>query len=276
MRYNDIMITNLLFNYINKIQTGYMIVDILYVVLFSTFVFIVSQSEFKNKILQKFEQLFTRKDKTNKIIFYSHNEQNTSRDMNISKRYKAIMYYISTKNDPSINKLIEHLQFKYNRKNDAYEEPSYANYRVDQDTKFMIDTNIMGLIYYQSKESGNVEGTIKYTEFCNLEIISSKLTLPQLQQWVENKVKEYETYIKKKSCDKQLLVEISWNPKMNESDIYYHYWKSNASFENRFFTNKKEIIDKINFFITPFSLKNGTLKVKALFQVFYLHNHLLV
>ena len=45
------------------------------------------------------------------------------------------------------------------------------------------------------------------------------------------------------------MVEVSWNSHEQKMEAFYVHWKSNVTFDNRFFTEKKEIVDKINFFI---------------------------
>jgi chaperone BCS1 len=64
---------------------------------------------------------------------------------------------------------------------------------------------------------------------------------------VEEKLKDYEILIRSKTVDKQLLVEVAWG--QEDMKINYNSWTSNVKFENRFFTNKEQILDKIKFFI---------------------------
>jgi SpoVK/Ycf46/Vps4 family AAA+-type ATPase len=45
------------------------------------------------------------------------------------------------------------------------------------------------------------------------------------------------------------MVEVGWNSHEQKMEAFYINWKSNVTFDNRFFTGKKEIVDKINFFI---------------------------
>ena len=61
----------------------------------------------------------------------------------------------------------------------------------------------------------------EYTDITFLEIYSTKLCSLDLQNWVEKKCDEYETYLRSKTCSQQLLVEISWDPKEKDQNVYF-------------------------------------------------------
>ena len=44
--------------------------------------------------------------------------------------------------------------------------------------------------------------------------------------------------------DTQTMVDVSWNSQEQKMEAFYIHWKSNVTFDNRFFTGKKEIVDK--------------------------------
>ena len=244
MHYNDIIITNMLFNSVTKINTGYIILDAIYIMVISSLVFYVFQSNFKNNVSRKIESYISYFDKTNKLIF-------STTDKITSKRFKSIMHFVSKSNDPSVKTLTEIIDLKYSQRYDEMQESKVSIYRVDQSMKFNIIENIEGKVYYKEKEKEKSEynGKIIYSEITYLEIFSKKFTLTQLEDWVEEKTKEYDNYLRSKSCDKQLLVDVCWNPSTKEIDIYNNPWISNVTFENRFFTDKENILNKINFFI---------------------------
>lgn len=242
MSYSDIMLTNMIFNYGAKVESGYIILDIIYMVSLSSFIFYILQSNFKNMFIKKIESYIYYWNKTNRIKFSSSKNGN-------SMRQKAIMYYISKKNDPSIKVLCEILELKYNNKTDDYEDRKTGLYRVDQDTIFNIDKDIMGRVYYEEKEKADYGTKLIYVEYIFLEIFSSKLTMNTMEDWVEKRYKEYESYLQDKIVDKQLLFDVGYNMKEKSLDITYTNWESNVTFENRFFTNKNMIFDKIKFFM---------------------------
>jgi ATP-dependent 26S proteasome regulatory subunit len=203
-----------------------------------------SHPNFKATISRKISGIFSRFDKTNRLIFLTNDKES-------SKRYRAIMHYVSKLNDKTVKTLCEITDYKFSRRTEDYEETKNSTYRVDQSTTFIIDRElgIEGKVYTREKEKSEYNGKTNYTEYNYLEIFSKKINLIKLEEWVEKRLDEFNAYLKAKNCDKQLLVEVSWNPKDKDIDIYYNPWESNVTFENRFFTNKNEILNKINFFI---------------------------
>ena len=241
MTFYDMYSSSMLFNSIPKINSGYIILDTIYFLLLTTSIYYISNINFKKYNFLNLINL----DKTNKLV-YSSSKNNTS------KRFRAIMYFISKNNDLSIKKLMEITDIKYSHVTDSYEETKETGYRVDQTLKFNIDKNIYGKIYYSEKEIINDLGKSKYEEIIYLEVFSSNLSLLKLQEWVDCRLKEYKIHIKSKIIDKQLLVEISWNDETKNINVNYNSWESNVTFDNRFFTNKNDILEKINFFTNNF------------------------
>jgi chaperone BCS1 len=218
-------------------------IDVIFTIIISSIIMTILQSNFHRKINKIFDSLWKRLIKKNMLIF-------TITEKNYSKRFKAIMYYISKKDDPSIRTLSEIFETKYNAREEEYlENTKLGVYKIDQPMEFNVDKNIKGKVYMKEKQTFEYNGRTNYADITVLEIYSKNLKLIELEKWVEKKLEEYETYLKAKSCDKQLLVEISWDPKEKEIETYKSIWESNANFQNRFFTNKEQILDKINFFI---------------------------
>jgi ATP-dependent 26S proteasome regulatory subunit len=238
MTFHEIIMSNMLFSSMPKINSGYILLDTMYFIAVTSIFYYVSNFNFQNGI---FKNLFEF-NKANKLVFTFSNKKS-------SKRFRAIMYFISKKNDISIKKLIEDIDTKYSHTTDSYEETKQTGYRVDQTTKFLIDKDIYGKVYYREKEVINDFGKSNFDEIIYLEIFSNNISLLKLQNWVDTKLKDYDTHIKSKITDKQLLVEINWNHENKNVNVNYHPWESNVTFDNRFFSNKDNILEKINFFI---------------------------
>ena len=241
MYHNDFIISNLLFSSLNKINSGYILMDIIYFILIFMIMSIYNQYMLKLNIHKYFEMIKSKFDKTNKIIF-------TASEKDSSKRFKAIMHFISKSNNSSVKTLSEILNRQYDS-NEHYEEVKKALYRVNQSMVFNIDENIKGKIYNYDIEKSEFNGRINFVEVINLEIFSKKLKLLDLEEWIEERLNEYDSHLRNKLYDKQLIIEISWNTKFKDLNISENIWNSNVSFDNRFFSNKDYILDKINFFI---------------------------
>jgi len=238
MNYSDLMLNNMMFGLINKISTGYIIIDFFYIMIMSY----LFQGTFKKAVSRFFEMIINYFDKTNKIIYMSSEKQT-------SQRFRALMHHISKMNLPTVQILSENIEQKYNSKTDEYEEKPMSIYRVDQPTTFTITPFIKGRVYYMEKEKQEFNGKIIYNEVVYLDIFTSTLKMSDLEDWVEERLHEYKNHLKTKSCGKQLIVEVSYNPKKNDITVFNTEWSSNVRFENRFFTNKDNILEKINFFI---------------------------
>ena len=234
MNINEVMIGNILFNSITKSKSFN---EGLQIVILTSIFYYISKINFKIEFFQDFFNF----NKTNKLVFSSSTKDT-------SKRFRAIMHFISKKNDVSIKKLVEILDVKYCNHTGSYEETKKTGYRVDQTKKFLIDKpDIYGIIYKKDKEIIYENGKSRFEEIIYLEVFSNNLSLVKLQEWVEEKLKDYEILIRSKTVDKQLLVEVAWG--QEDMKINYNSWTSNVKFENRFFTNKEQILDKIKFFI---------------------------
>ena len=233
-------LTHFIFSTIEKLSTGNSVCDIIATFLLMTSINYITNERIRNNIFNKIFSWFDFNNKYNSITF-------SASDNSVSNRYRAIMHYISQKGDPSVKGFFEVELKKWNpRTND--DEVHTSIYRVSQVKNFNITENIKGRVYWYSKEKTEFNGKISYMEHQNLEI-TSKLPVKQLIYWVDSIEKEYKLYIKSKMLDTQTLVEVSGDSNKQNIDAYYTPWKSNVTFDNRFFTGKKEIIDQINFFI---------------------------
>jgi hypothetical protein len=239
---NDIFMTNIMMTSITKINTGYILFDMILMILAISTVFITSNLQIKKKLYRIFESVLYKYDNTKSITFRSI-EKNTS------KRFKAIMFWIGKQNNPTVKKLLEIIDKKYSRISEDFEELDHNCYRVDQNTDFEIDKNIYGKINYGEKEITDRHGKTYNENIIYLNVFSKTLDLSEIQKWVDDRFKEYENHIRTKNSNDQMIVEIGWNSKDKELDINYNPWTSNATFSNRFFTNKEEILKKIEFFI---------------------------
>jgi len=237
----DYFLTSLMFSTINKISTGNCFQDI-----FTTFFLIIGMNYIMNEnnrdnLFSNISRIIGYINKYNSITF-------SASDKEISVRYRALVHYISQNCDPSIKGFYEIELKKYNPKN-GVDEYQTSIYRVSQANKFNITDKIEGRVYWTSKDKTQYNGKVSYIEYQNLEIISKKLSMKELINWIENIEKEYNQYIKSKMLNTQTLVEVSWDSSNQNIQAFYIPWESNVTFDNRFFTGKNEILDKINFFL---------------------------
>ena len=237
---NDYLISTLLFTNLNKISTGNMFYDTILPLIVMIFFNYVMSFNTTNNMFIKIFNLFKRKN--NSSIVFSSNEKD------VSIKFRALMHYISQSNDNSVRELLEIELKKYNSRT-GDDEYTSSVYRVSQYTKFKITKHINGRVFTTSKEKSDFNGKVVFIEYQNLEISSDTISLKEMIDWVDDIEKKYKEYIKLKMLNSQTLVELSWNKKDNNYDVFYTPWKSNVTFNNRFFTGKNELLEKINFFL---------------------------
>lgn len=183
MNYAEMMLANTMISTMNKLTTGNIIIDIFMVLILCY----ISQNNFKNKLSRLTDTIYNYFDYTNKLVFLSN-------DKGYSNRFKAIMHFISKLNHPTIKVLSENVEKKYNHKTDDYDEGMTTNYKVDQSTEFYITKNINGKVYSIEKEKAELGGRITFSEVTCLEIYSKKMKLTEMEQWVEDRLKEYNDF----------------------------------------------------------------------------------
>ena len=200
--------------------------------------FITKNELIYNYISEKIESFFEDKNKSS-LLFKKDNKAKST--MN----FKALMHYVSTNPNHTIRKLAENAEFGWNRDEDT-ETEKFSGYRISQDD-FKFDENVYGKFWIEEKKIGDINKKIQ--EFWNLEVYSYELKTLELIKWVENKTKGYRDYIKRKTYDKQIILDISYDNKENNIETEHEMWTSNVTFNNRFFDNKAKILRKIDFFL---------------------------
>jgi len=239
----DYFMTSFMITTIDKIKTGHFLYDIIISCFLITVMNFMMKESNRNNMLIKISSLIEL-NKYNSITY-------SSSEKNVSIRYRALMWLISKNDDPSVKKVSEVELKKYNNQTDTTECHT-SFYQVSQSHKFNIVTikgkKIIGRVFWYSKDKSETFGKISYIDYQNLELIS-QLSIKEIITWVDSVEKDYKQYLKLKLLDTQTMVEVEWNSHEQKIEAFYIHWKSNVTFDNRFFTEKKEIVDKINFFI---------------------------
>lgn len=233
--YNMMMLSSL----INTLKTNNV-----YYNYFITLIIILYQlyTKYNNNIDFLNIYYFFIKSKVNKLIY-------AAVDNKSSERLKALMYYISTyssvKHDIKTFKENEIVQ--WNKVAQEYKALS-SIYKVSQKEIFNVTDDIKGVVRMKAVEHMDQLTRIStLKEEFVLEIFSEKLSIHDLINFVEECYKIHQKVLKEIVCKQQLFVDISWKDK--ELAVSFCPWESSVKFENLFFENKKEVINKINFFL---------------------------
>lgn len=229
MEFNSLILSNILFSNISKINTGTPYLDGILIIILIIIITYNKNSNFSN-IFNFYKQ------PVNKITLVSS-------DKLASTKFRGIMHYIT--NNSVVNSFVEYELKKYNWDDDII---ITAGFKANQTTEFEIKKNIKGIIIFKYIEKTENNKTIN-EEFMNLEIYSYIKDTRYLINFINECEDKYIKYIRDSIIKNRLIIDISWNRKDSVIKIEESKWQSNVNFENRFFKNKELILQKINFFL---------------------------
>ena len=177
-----------------------------------------------------------------------------------SNRFKAIWNYIinNIDNNSSIFMIKENhtnYQSSSNDKDDIFnKKKNLDTFMVNQNKHFILDKNIYAqtIIEDESKKNDDHKMSIKI-EKITIIIYSYKLSLYELKIYIDEITENYLKSIKYNRLNKKFIYSLEKN-EVKEDESPYGFWRedffeSSRKFNNIFFDGKKNIIDKIDFFL---------------------------
>ena len=173
-----------------------------------------------------------------------------------SLKFRAIMFYVAkNKECTDVRSLKEDAEFDWEEDNRI---ETRSEYQVDQVDTFVLDKNIYGYICKESREKNRNAHFTEIQEYDNLNIYSYKLSVYQLQKWIDTKVDEFKKHLRYKTAEDQLLIMASTNDK-DEFVLESVPWDSSITLKNSYFPGMDETMAKIDFFLKnkAFYLEKG-------------------
>lgn len=255
MQYQDFMIgglvLNSLSNTISSLNTGNIWFDSFLSLLIIICINYMTDQKNMRELYNYVIKLTLPRDDKNIITFVSKKGA-------CSQAFKALLFNLSKEpDDKNIKSLIEDENSKINRWLEYSDKDDGIKtlYRVNQSENFKFNENITGKIYTEEKESGELNGKIKYEEMVNLEIFSKDISMEKLQDFIEKCKLDYKNTLKEKAIVNQSIITIESSSKKSKSDenideidIKKKEWRSFKTFSNTFFPGVDDIVDKIDFF----------------------------
>jgi hypothetical protein len=254
-----------LFNYF---KTGNNVVDaILSSIIISIFGYIINymyeyniENMNMNTIFDNVKSLFYKK---NAVIIEGKNCSTTNGFSPIysvsslySDRFKALLDYIIINIDN--NKTIYQIKEMHsNFQSSEFSESRKKNcdiFMVDQYKKFIIDENIYIKIEIEKEELRDDKNKVNSkTDKILITLYSYTYSICYLKKYIDNITNNYLTSIKDNRFNKRFIYFLE-KSKNNDEDSKYGVWRedlfeSARTFKNIFFDGKKELIEKIEFFI---------------------------
>ena len=209
---------------------------------------------------------------TNRIIIEGRstlksNHFTTRSEQLFSNRFRAIWYYINKgiKSNPHIQCIKEYASGVNGR--DQYDElydnqsqidktdfKKFDMYVVSQRRKFQLSKNIWCHVTFSDESFDTGPKTVSKIEIIKLNIYTNKLSLSQLQDFIDNITKDYLENIYNCRWDKRYIYTLENSSRNEDKRPQHSAWNecpfsSSRTFDNLFFDNKQALIQKINFFV---------------------------
>ena len=212
---------------------------------------------------------------TNRIIIegkssIKSNHFTTRSEHLFSNRFRAIWYFINNRihGNRHIQCIKEYASGVNAR--DQYDEPyendrdhekndfkKYDMFVVSQRRRFRIAKDIWCRVTFSEETFDTGPKTVSKIEIIRLNLYSNKLTLFELQNFLDEVTKNYLENIYNCRWNKRFIYSLE-NSSSSSNDERRHgrsspwnecLFSSSRTFDNLFFDNKKQLIDKINFFV---------------------------
>lgn len=168
-----------------------------------------------------------------------------------SNRFRALWNYIVSK--INVNKTIYKIrEYTFTINKYEYNEPIYI---VSQDSKFLLDFDkqIYAHTYISNENNESNDGKKQNNKIEKIKIVlySSKSSIAEIQQFVEEITNNYLDNIANSRCNKQFVYTLT---KTKFDDYIYECWnetifESSRSFDNLFFEQREVALRKIDFFL---------------------------
>tara|TARA_B100000902_G_scaffold399894_2_gene473417 strand:- start:600 stop:2117 length:1518 start_codon:yes stop_codon:yes gene_type:complete len=230
-------ITNKLVKFL---ETGNVIIDLIMGSIICTFLSsIISLIDF-SKLIEKLKKLFNFSENYKSSIFLEY------RKTGLSDSFKGILYYIDINNINGISNLKEEKEIRYNR---DYDDPTInLLYLPSPNQSHEIKKDIY--IKFGEREK-KIEGGRSeiYEDLSNLILYSNTLSIKELKSFLIECKDDYIEYMNSTLLTKQTLFNCCYNLKDEKLEINRIDFNTNREFENLFFDQKEELLNKVNKFL---------------------------
>lgn len=254
----------------DKIKTGDPIIDTFLTTfilgIFSWLVNLIYENQFdkliSNLSFDDFKSFFFKK---NTIIIEGRRSSitssytfNQSISAAYSNRFKAVWYHIinNIEKNKTIYKIKEtHTNYQSSVSNINEDRRKISDmFMVYQNKHFMLDKSIFAKaeIEYESDKDDKEKTSVR-TDKIILYIYSYKYSIQELIQYIDKITETYLSSIKDNRVNKKFIYSLD-KVELKEDDSKFSYWRedlfeSARTFNNIFFDGKKQLIDKIDFFL---------------------------
>ena len=224
---------------IRTINTGNVILDMIIgsiLCAITTSLFNINFTKIKNIIFS----LFREKSEYKSSIFLEYKKKF------LSESFKGILHYIDTNEIEEVSNVKEDCEYKWNDNTDSGRDIMY--YLPVNDKVYKIKKDIFIKLSEREKK---IEGgrTEVFLDMQSVLVFSNVLELKELKNFINNCRLDYVTYMKQTILDKQMLFNCSYDLVSKKVEVNMREFKSNRTFDNLFFEQKEQLLNKVNNFI---------------------------
>ena len=231
--------------------------------LFTLFIILITQ--YGRNIINYFKKISFRK--YNKIFIegqrIKHDYKSQYNDL-FSRRFKAVWHYIQSNNFNNIYSIKEYTSYDYvyNRDMDDTTLKESNIFVVNQPDVFNLTEDIYCYVDFYKDNYTTDDKNKTNVDNISIEIFSNKLSILELEKFVDSVAKEYENKISNYRKNKKFIYML-FSKNLNKPEIAdwnEFEFLSTRTFDNLFFNDKQNLINKINYFGMSRLIyeKNGT------------------
>lgn len=217
--------------------TGNKLYDTILIIIVSIIYFFIDIHLLKKRITEKFNYLFIKK--YNEIKFVGKKDK-------WPIAMKSLLWYISKNKHHDISKVEHFADYRWDKFDNRVERETI--FIICQSDKFKINDNIYGKMSKETVEDSRNANHTNYKDLYILKIFSEEKTINEIQEFVDQMIKDYKVYTKEKTLENQTLLSISCD-KDGHLIIEKSPFDSTATFENSYIPNHDEIIGEIDNFL---------------------------
>jgi hypothetical protein len=230
-----------------------------------TFIIILVSSN-ANYVVKYFKKI--RFNKYNKVFIVGQRIKNDFRSQYtdlFSVRFKAVWDYIQQNDFKNIHSIKEYATYEYIYDKDADDTALKESniFVVNQIDVFDLSHDIQCSVdFYRDTSKDRDNKATADIDTITIELFSKKLSIKELQKFIDNITTMYENKLNDYRKNKRFIYMLFTK---NSSNSQRAEWKefeflSKRTFDNLFFNNKQNLLDKINYFTKNRSEyeKNGT------------------
>lgn len=181
-----------------------------------------------------------------------------------SHRFKAVWHYIQSNNFTNVHSIKEYASYEYvyDRDTDDTTLKESNIFVVNQGDVFNLTKDIYCHVDFYTDNSSTDDKNKTNIDNISIKIFSKKLSILELEKFIDNVVNEYENKINNYRKNKKFIY-ILFSKNLNKpelADWNEFEFLSTRKFDNLFFNDKQRLINKINYFENSRSIyeKNGT------------------